>query len=859
MPATMDRSPSPPLPPDPIPRSKGLQQATKEGSITSLSQQSQPDQMLQQQQQQQQQHAPPVQPPQPQQPSAPPRSRATSRPPIILHQPQPVREAVHDAFDHSSVAQKKLDPELVRQVTEEVIRNLQLQQAKSAATPTASMQPERPEYAAPPPPPPPPPPPQQSDLAARSPTQGSQEGVPQRRVTPPSPDGRRTREAGVFAGSPSPERKVPSDAGSTYSRESMRSGMGSMHSGRDYAKDEYGVRRSDTTSSRRSFEASTDDGGRRRRGSGSSTTTTGQARGGYRRDSRGSESDHNDSVRSRVRPARVPSDVPETTTLERAWQPLFESGKPLARLGQFLRGLALHLIDDYEPKCTLVVTPQKMLRFFNETKLADERYPWETIFGGAVNPRSLSKIYSTLHCSHHYVQTQDNAEPTIPALTPDGFSHFTTLLIQAHPDLEFDRLAKAVMNMPISNADNKTERFPKELSRRLLPAQGNMLIEQKIVAALMADPAVGPLKGAVNLPGPPAAAPPQQSSFMERERKPYSQTPASNAVDDDDLSIPSVPLERERKPYTAKEGTGKKYGNENEREQRQPSTPYRPSADAAPSPHQAQPNVRSSRSNSGLPTQQAPYATSNGTNLGTSEPTNIPPPRSHRMSQDRGPPPAMLNNNAMSNLMNGNSNVPKGRRTPPPRNIFTRSEPMDINGIPSSQHTSNLNPYPGSGYRDRGRDRDREYVSDYSDPEDRGGHSSRRHHSRRRTRERSSTAGGAGAEEEGVRGYPIPPRPPPSAQQGFGALGGEYGGSVGSQPRSLGAGEGRRQTWYGVTGNTGAGSDGYGSFAGGTNSNAAGYVPPPPPPPPSQQQQGQGGHGLYGSSVQGPQSQMGQY
>ncbi|KAI7696438.1 hypothetical protein KC353_g17530, partial [Hortaea werneckii] len=39
-------------------------------------------------------------------------------------EPQPLKDAVNNAFDQSPVAQTGLDPELVRQVTEQVIKNL---------------------------------------------------------------------------------------------------------------------------------------------------------------------------------------------------------------------------------------------------------------------------------------------------------------------------------------------------------------------------------------------------------------------------------------------------------------------------------------------------------------------------------------------------------------------------------------------------------------------------------------------------------------------------------------------------------------------------------------------------------------
>lgn len=51
------------------------------------------------------------------------------------------------------------------------------------------------------------------------------------------------------------------------------------------------------------------------------------------------------------RPKGPPRDttVVEMTTLERIWGKLFEDGKPTKRLGQFLRGIALHLVSQFIP------------------------------------------------------------------------------------------------------------------------------------------------------------------------------------------------------------------------------------------------------------------------------------------------------------------------------------------------------------------------------------------------------------------------------------------------------------------------------------------------------------------------------
>ena len=92
-------------------------------------------------------------------------------------------------------------------------------------------------------------------------------------------------------------------------------------------------------------------------------------------------------------------------------------------------------------------------------------------------------MYRDLKCQHHLVQEQNNQRPDIPGLTPVGFERWMTLLIQAHPEEEYRRLRKAVLDMPISNPD-KRERFPKEISRRLFPQHEDRGIREHVEYAI---------------------------------------------------------------------------------------------------------------------------------------------------------------------------------------------------------------------------------------------------------------------------------------------------------------------------------------------------------------------------------------
>lgn len=251
-------------------------------------------------------------------------------------------------------------------------------------------------------------------------------------------------------------------------------------------------------------------------------------------------------------------------------------------------------------------------------KLPSEAYPWETVFDD--EQTSISRMYRDLGCQHHLVQERYHERPVIPGLTPVGFERWVTLLIQAHPEAEFERLQKAVLQMPINNPDDKKERFPKEISRRLFPGHEDTRIRHLIEDSIAEHAAIdiprrtshddlashSPARPRSRQPSPPhktstasenahkaSVAPenpyvPQShrasvsfaepttgsaassihmphTNHLERERKPYSNAPAESGVDE--MHHPSAPppnntIERERKPYTAQPGGGKTYEDE---------------------------------------------------------------------------------------------------------------------------------------------------------------------------------------------------------------------------------------------------------------------------------------------------------
>lgn len=164
--------------------------------------------------------------------------------------------------------------------------------------------------------------------------------------------------------------------------------------------------------------------------------------------------------------------------------------------------------------------------------------------------------------------------PDVPGLTPRGFEKWYTLMIQANPDREFARLQKTVLDMPINNPDDRKERFPKELPRRLFPNSPDKKILEKLEASIITH-------CEVELPRSPPA---ERSKSPLRKNKPRDKSPTSRTQattvervptsvsgsksssqeretksDDDKVTTVPRPIERERKPYTAQPGGGKKY------------------------------------------------------------------------------------------------------------------------------------------------------------------------------------------------------------------------------------------------------------------------------------------------------------
>jgi hypothetical protein len=79
-----------------------------------------------------------------------------------------------------------------------------------------------------------------------------------------------------------------------------------------------------------------------------------------RRDSISSHGSHKTDA-SRPKPPSRDTTAVEVTTLERIWGKLFEDGKPTKRLGQFLRGIAMHLVRSEGPTGSLCISGSQVI------------------------------------------------------------------------------------------------------------------------------------------------------------------------------------------------------------------------------------------------------------------------------------------------------------------------------------------------------------------------------------------------------------------------------------------------------------------------------------------------------------------
>ncbi|KAN0113022.1 hypothetical protein V8E51_005973 [Hyaloscypha variabilis] len=361
----------------------------------------------------------------------------------------------------------------------------------------------------------------------------------------------------------------------------------------------------------------------------------------------------------------------ELSTIDQKWGRLFDSeGTPTKRLGEFLRGLANHIIDDFPPRKSIVVTPTKMAAYYASHALEKEPHPLLSIFRANSNEEHIQRLYQGLGCEHHLVQEDSHSEAIIPSLTPVGFAHWMTLFILAHPEEEWKRLEKVVMAMPINAdgdlVDGKPERLPKQISRHLLPekadANSQKLLEDAILQFLADFGSTNRRRGSLTAPSLSRRSSTQarqrpveihqartsptssKAPSIERDRKPYAGGPSNSEGSSNEDGIK---IERDRQPYAAQPGSGRVYVEKN--------TLNLP--------------TRSGRANSTSSRTSAREISDAGSRVSVREQSEVVEPREPRHQRTQ------------STTSQTGPGRPAGRRTssPPIRN-FRHSIPDDIQG-----------------------------------------------------------------------------------------------------------------------------------------------------------------------------------
>ncbi|KAI9842816.1 MAG: hypothetical protein M1837_006919 [Sclerophora amabilis] len=450
---------------------------------------------------------------------------------------------------------------------------------------------------------------------------------------------------------------------------------------------------------------------------------------------RSPEADANESPsRSRPRKPQVsvePNAVDaEETPLDRKWGHLFEDGKATDRLGQYFRGLANYIIKDFEPANSIVVTPYKMARYYELAKLDDETHPWNVLFKVFTSAR-LGRLYQELECQHHLVQERLYDErPAIPGLTPVGFQRWMTLLMLSDPNREVERLQKTVLEMPISNADDHTERFPKEVSRRLFPVEEDWRMRSRIDKAFSVDkqddevrydptrPTARPDPSRnIPKPDPPRVEPPTNPvpplsssvSNLERERTPYSNASSECAIDELPLPPPPPPptkIERERQPYRVQPGLGKTYDNDTKtfahRERAHSASKPPPQAAQARPSSEALPDVFPEAPGHHRAASTSVHPVPRGRRRSPSISSKAPPGDFRRSDND------ILGNREPSAPINIPNNEAGGRRYPPRRG----PEDDGMQGFESPRERERYERMPDIGTGPR-----RGYEEDYYRPD----------------------------------------------------------------------------------------------------------------------------------------------
>ncbi|KAI0020106.1 hypothetical protein F4780DRAFT_792202 [Xylariomycetidae sp. FL0641] len=224
---------------------------------------------------------------------------------------------------------------------------------------------------------------------------------------------------------------------------------------------------------------------------------------------------------------------------------LFNADKtPTNTLNALLHAIGQYIIDNIGESNVGYLDPKKLSHFYH---LVGGDY--DALFVKAPS-KSISYIWQALGVRHNLVQPCDNAfaEPTIPALTLEGFARWETIQILLGPEEHVPFLQYAVANWPLKRLDTG-ETFPSDLPSEAFPAECDADIDRwhrscgerlRQAATPKEDPSPGPSspeprihKTYVHVHSPPSGAIPRsrpEDDYFSRERPvPYAHVSGSGA------------------------------------------------------------------------------------------------------------------------------------------------------------------------------------------------------------------------------------------------------------------------------------------------------------------------------------------
>lgn len=176
------------------------------------------------------------------------------------------------------------------------------------------------------------------------------------------------------------------------------------------------------------------------------------------------------------------------------------------------------------------------------------------VFAGTISHSALSHIYRDLYCEHHFIQKEPIDKPSIPALTPIGFQIWMTHIIRAYPEEESQRFVKVLQQYAINNAEDRKERFPKQLPRCMFPKTSHRSSRHDIEDSILVNPDLRAFARPrpPDVPPPAMAVPPQPTSVPRAAQQQYPAQPSSTSDGhSEERGSRMQSTDRERKGYPA--------------------------------------------------------------------------------------------------------------------------------------------------------------------------------------------------------------------------------------------------------------------------------------------------------------------